>query len=180
MLETRDGSSRKSGRAADTARTPFRKSQRCWRTLAWGLALAACSIMARTEPAHALGGDLQTALKTSTYVYIASNRKDDSFGQPAEIWFMYHQGAVWVASPPTTWRVRRIRAGRPKARIAVGTIDGPSFMATGSIVADKSVYEEMYRTFARKYEQGWLKWESRFREGMANGSRVLVKYTPLE
>jgi hypothetical protein len=130
--------------------------------------------------ASALKPEVEEALRTSTYVYIASKRKDGSFGAPAEIWFMYHQGAVWVASPTTTWRVRRIRAGRPKVRIFVGKTDGSKFKATGSIVADPSLYDEMYRTFARKYPEGWPKYEQRFREGLTDGTRVLIKYEPVK
>ena len=82
--------------------------------------------------AHAaLSPELTQALEKSTYVYIASERKDGSYGTSAEIWFMAYEGAVWVASPPTTWRVKRIRAGRTAARIAVGTKDGPTFTGDG-------------------------------------------------
>src|SRR5262245_17205680 len=64
-------------------------------------------------------------LSSATYVYIASQRKDGSFGKPAEIWFMWHDGAVWVGTAPTSWRVKRIKHKRPTARIAVGKVDGP-------------------------------------------------------
>lgn len=130
--------------------------------------------------ASALSSDLEAALRTSTYVYIASKRKDGSFGKPAEIWFMYQDGAVWVASPTTTWRARRIKANRPKARIAIGKADGPTFKAKGSVVRDTALYEQMYRTFATKYPDGWPKYEQQFRKGLADGTRVLIKYEPVK
>jgi hypothetical protein len=142
--------------------------------------LVASAVLLLAPAASALGPEIEEGLRTSTYVYIASKRKDGSFGTPAEIWFMYHQGAVWVASPTTTWRVRRIRTGRPKVRIFVGKTDGPRFKATGSIVTDPPLYEEMYRTFARKYPEGWPKYEHRFREGLADGTRVLIRYEPVK
>ena len=80
----------------------------------------------------ALSPELDRALKESKYVYVQSERKSGELGKPAEIWFFYDAGTVYVASPPTAWRVRRIKAGRRKARIAVGKPDGPSFAATGS------------------------------------------------
>ncbi len=148
------------------------------------LVLAALAILALpvvwASEAAALSSDIEAALRTSTYVYIASKRKDGSFGKPSEIWFMYENGAVWVASPTTTWRARRIKAKRPKARIAVGKPDGPTFKAKGSIVKDTAVYEEMYRTFAKKYPEGWPKYEDQFRKGLADGSRVLIKYQPVK
>lgn len=158
----------------------MKSAHRRHRVVALALALVTCSVAMRANLAHALSAENEAALKRERYVYISSNRKDGSFGAPAEIWFMYSRGALWVASPPTTWRVRRIRAGRPKARIAIGKVDGATFMATGSLVADPEIYEEMFRTFARKYPNGWPKYEQRFRQGLADGTRVLVKYQPIE
>jgi hypothetical protein len=151
-----------------------------------GRALAFVTLLALVLPivsaprASALSSDMEAALRTSTYVYIASKRKDGSFGKPSEIWFMYRDGAVWVASPTTTWRAKRIKAKRPKARIAIGKPDGPTFKAKGSIVKDTAVYDEMYQTFAKKYPDGWPKYEQQFRKGLADGSRVLIKYTPVK
>src|SRR5262249_55515571 len=114
----------------------------------------------------------------SKYVYIASARKDGSFSKPAEIWFMFHDGAVYVASPPTTWRVRRIKAGRTKAKIAVGSPTGPSFDAVGAIVNDPKLYPTLFEVYAKKYPDGWPTFESKFQSGLKDGSRVLIKYTP--
>lgn len=135
-------------------------------------------VLALPVSAHALSADLEAALKANTYVYIATERKDHSLGKPAEIWFLFHQGAVWVASPPTTWRVKRIKAGRTKVKIAVGNPDGPSFRATGSLSKDTSVHEVMFKTFAEKYKDRWKGYEQRFRDGLKDGSRVLIKYDP--
>jgi predicted pyridoxine 5'-phosphate oxidase superfamily flavin-nucleotide-binding protein len=126
--------------------------------------------------ADVLAPEIAEALTTSPYVYVATQRKDGSFGTPSEIWFMYDQGAVWMASPTTAWRVRRIRTGRTTARIAVGTKDGPTFTAKGSFVRDPAAYERLYATYAKKYPQGWPQYEARFRDGLKNGSRVLMRY----
>lgn len=118
------------------------------------------------------------ALTSSKYVYMASTRKDGSFGKAAEIWFLYHQGAVYVGTVPTSWRVRRIKAGRPQAKIWVGKPDGPAFLARGEVVKDKAVEQLMLDTYARKYPDGWPKYERKFRDGFKDGSRVLVRYVP--
>jgi hypothetical protein len=153
---------------------------RCRAAAALVIAAALVLAAAAAPPAAALNPDLEKALDASTYVYVATERKGGAFGTPAEIWFLYHQGAVWVASPTTTWRVKRLRAGRPKARIAVGTSGGPSFTATGAIVADRAVYDLMFETFARKYPERWPGYEQRFRQGLADGTRVLIRYRPLD
>ncbi len=121
---------------------------------------------------------LKTELANSKYVYIATTRKNGSLSKPAEIWFMYQNGAVYVASPPTAWRVRRIKRGRTQAKIAVGKPDGPSFMATGALVNEPDIYPTLFETYAKKYPDGWSKFEDNFRKGLKDGSRVLIKYTP--
>ena len=130
----------------------------------------------------AVAADLSPVIKTelanSKYIYIATTRKNGSLGKPAEIWFLYHNGAVYVASPPTTWRVRRIKAGRSQAKIAVGKPDGPSFMATGAVVTEPDVNAVLFETYAKKYGGDWTRYENSFRGGLKDGSRVLIKYTP--
>jgi hypothetical protein len=128
--------------------------------------------------AAALSTDLERALRESQYVYIQSERQSGSFGKPAEIWFMYDGGAVVVGTPPTSWRVKRIKAGRKRARIAVGKADGPAFDATGELVRDKAVEQRLLEEFGRKYPEGWKRFADRFREGFKSGDRVIVRYTP--
>jgi hypothetical protein len=74
--------------------------------------------------------------------------------------------------------VRRVKAGRQRARIAVGKTDGPTFEATGELVHDAAVEEKLMAEFARKYPDGWPKHADGFRAGFKSGERVLVRYTP--
>ena len=153
--------------------------RRCAATVALGIVVTLASALGRPGAAAAdVTPEIAHALETSRYVYIATERKGGGYGTPAEIWFMWDGGAVWVASPPTTWRVKRIRARRPHARIAVGSKDGPSFAATGSLVRDPAVYDRLFTTYAKKYPEGWPQYESRFRDGLRDGSRVLIRYAP--
>jgi hypothetical protein len=143
--------------------------------LLWLLFVA---LLASPATAGELPKNLQDLLASSTYVYISSTRKDGTLSRPAEIWFLWHKGSVYVASPPTTWRVRRIRWGRPQAKIWIGKPDGPSFTATGAVVNEPESYPILFETFARKYPDRWKSYEDNFRKGLADGSRVLVRYTP--
>ena len=134
---------------------------------------------AAPQPSAAeLSSELKQALDSSKYVYIQSERKSGELGSKAEIWFFEHDGAVWVGTPVTTYRVRRIQAGRTKAKIWIGSRDGQSFDATGSLVKDDAINEIMYKTFAEKYSDGWPRFEESFRSGFADGSRTLVRYDP--
>ena len=51
-------------------------------------------------------------------------------------------------------------------------------MAVGSVVNDPRMQELLYKTYARKYPDGWQTHEQAFRDGFKDGSRVLVKYVP--
>ena len=132
-----------------------------------------------TRPAAAALTEAQrSALASSPDVYIASQRKDGNFGTAAEIWFLFHDNAVWVGTTPQSWRAKRIKAGRPNAKIAIGKSDGPSFSAKGQIVKDPAVEELMFKTFATKYPGGWPTHEAKFRSGFKDGNRILIKYVP--
>jgi len=125
-----------------------------------------------------LSAEIKSALASSKYVYIASTRKNGNLSKPAEIWFLYRNGDVYVGTPPTSWRARRIKAGRTQAKIWVGKADGPSFMATGAIVNDAEAQQAMLDGYARKYPDGWSKFEEKFRAGFKDGTRVLIRYAP--
>jgi trans-aconitate 2-methyltransferase len=65
------------------------------------------------------------------YVHISSMGRDGRFGQPADIGFFAHRGQVCVGTRPESWRVRRLRAGRPRTGIAVGAPEGPGTVRQG-------------------------------------------------
>ena len=125
-----------------------------------------------------LSPELDRALHEAKYVYIRSERKSGELGKAAEIWFYYDGQAVYVGTPPTSWRVRRIKHGRPRARIAVGKADGPAFEGRGEVVHDAAVEQRLMDEYARKYPEGWSRFAGKFRDGFKSGERVLVRYTP--
>lgn len=140
------------------------------------LLLLSCALPAASRAG--LSPELVKALESSKYIYISSQRKDGSWSRPAEIWFLYHQGAVYVGTRPDSWRVKRIRWGRPRAKIAVGKPDGPTFYAKGAIVDEPSTVEKMLEVYATKYRDGWSRYEESFRHGFRDGKRVLIRYSP--
>jgi len=142
------------------------------------VAALATGIVATASGASPLSPAIEKALGDSDFVYIASTRKDGTLSEKAEIWFMYDGGKVYVGTPPASWRVKRIKWGRPEAKIWVGSREGPSFEATGAIVKDPALYAKLYEVYAKKYPEGWKRHEDGFRQGFQDGSRVLVAYTP--
>ena len=145
------------------------RPRRC--VIAFVLVLAA-TVVAALPP------EVDRALRDSKYVYIQSERKTGELGKPAEIWFFYDKGLTYVGTRPTSWRVRRLKAGRKKARIAVGKADGPAFDATGEVVHDPAIEKKLMEEFAKKYPEGWSRFADSFRDGFKTGDRVIVRYTP--
>jgi hypothetical protein len=156
--------------------------------------LVLLALLFALPPVHALSKENVDKLDTARFVYIASTRKDGSLGKPAEIWFFSQDGAVYVGTRPSSWRVRRIKAGRPQAKIWIGEPGGtarfaptereiqhlPSYAARGELVNDPKLQEKMFEVYAKKYPDGWEKHESDFRNGFKSGDRVIVKYTPVD
>lgn len=143
------------------------------RTIPVALTLVAASVALAAFPPG-----IEEKLREATYVYVQSERKSGELGAPAEIWFHVENGAVWVGTRPASWRVRRIKAGRTRARVAVGSPTGPAFDATAALVEDDAVAERLMEAFAKKYADGWKRHEQSFRDGFKSGERVLVRYTP--
>ena len=142
------------------------------------IATLVLTVALATSVRAGLSPELDRALHEAKYVYIQSERKSGALGKAAEIWFYYDGKAVYVGTPPTTWRVRRIKRGRPRARIAVGKADGPAFEARGEVVHDAAAEQRLMDEYARKYPEGWSRFADKFRAGFKNGERVLVRYAP--
>ena len=142
------------------------------------IATLVLTVALATSVRAGLSPELDRALHEAKYVYIRSERKSGELGKAAEIWFYYDGKAVYVGTPPTSWRVRRIKHGRPKARIAVGKADGPAFDARGEVVHDAAAEQRLMDEYARKYPAGWSHFADKFRDGFKSGERVLVRYTP--
>jgi hypothetical protein len=142
------------------------------------LAVVLVAVLVAVGSHAALPPDIDKALHDAKYVYIQSERKSGEWSKPAEIWFYADGDAVYVGTRPTSWRVKRIKAGRKKARIAVGKPDGPRFDAVGELRHDPAVEEKLMANYARKYPEGWAQHADGFRSGFKSGERVLVRYAP--
>src|SRR5262252_7018963 len=112
-------------------------------------------LVAATSVRAGLDHPLDEALRDAKYVYVQSERKTGEWSKPAEIWFHYEDGKVYVGTRPTSWRVKRIGWKRAKARIAVGKVDGPSFVAKAEVVKDPDVERRLMEDYAKKYPDGW-------------------------
>jgi len=131
-----------------------------------------------------------TALTNSSLVYITplTSSARESRCQ-AEVWFAYDGADVFVVSAADTWRARAVGRGLIQARIWVGEFgnwkrsngqyrEAPTFTATAAITNDPVVVKKALGLFGDKYTAEWGTWGPRFENGLADGSRVLLRYSP--
>ena len=92
-----------------------------------------------------------------------------------------------VVTASDRWKAIAVSRGLDRARIWVGDFgrwkrsggrykSAPSFLAKARFEADASVAGRALVAFGAKYPDEWDKWEPRFRTGLADGSRVLIRY----
>ena len=154
------------------------------RTLVAGAALAPIALWTRAALANA-----SSALETSKLVYLTPIKGDgEESSCKAEIWFGYHGGDIYVVTPPDAWRAEAVSRGLTRARLWVGEFGvwtrsndafraAPELMATGSLETDAEVHAAVLESMGVKYaDDGWSRWGERFREGLADGGRVMIRY----
>lgn len=138
-----------------------------------------------------LSADTKLALAKTPIVYLSPIQTSGEESQcHAEIWFAHHGTDVYVVTPATAWRTQAIQKGLDRARIWVGDHGvwrrsnkfktSPSYLSKASIVAkgDPAI-ERGLVTMGEKYASDWKKWGPRFRTGLKDGSRVMLRYRPV-
>ena len=106
-----------------------------------------------------------------------------------EVWFMREGDDLYVVTQADAWRARAIASGQDVARIWVGDVgvwtrnpeyrELPSLLAKGSLVTDPAVHASMLDKFGGKYTDEWPAWGPRWQTGLADGSRVMIRYQPV-
>ena len=157
------------------------------RDLLIGGATVVGALLAPTVPAA--HHKLDKALAESALVYLTPLHADGRESScQSEIWFAALEGDVYVVTEASTWRARAIGKGLEGARIWVGDLGNwrrtggryrnlPSYTAQASRVDDAERHAVVLESFAGKYVREWRPWGSRFRKGLADGSRVMLRYT---
>jgi hypothetical protein len=155
--------------------------------LLWPLARSA-------RAASTLDTATEQALATSPLVYISPLRSDGSESRcHGEVWFAWLDGTVVVNTSAERWKARSIRRGLDRARIWVGDFgrakqlfggnegfrSGPVFDAHAEFVDDDAMLDRLLVRYGEKYPDEIGHWRERMRSGVADGSRVLVRYRPL-
>lgn len=164
-----------------------------------GLALAPALLRARRARAEATEGspadDLAAALRDSPYVYVSPLRRDgDESTCHGEVWFAWIDGAVVTTVASDRWKARSLEQGLDQARLWVGDHGrwkgvlgrnqafrgAPHFDAQASASRDPDLLEALLAAYERKYPAEIGRWRDKMRAGSRDGSRVMIRYRPLE
>ncbi|MFM7118874.1 MAG: hypothetical protein ACKOZX_01240 [Gammaproteobacteria bacterium] len=134
---------------------------------------------------------LAERLSASDLIYLSPLKTNGTESRcQAEVWFVAEGTDVWVVTATDAWRARAVRAGLARARLWIGDLgvwtrtDGryrelPSVDAEGALVTDAALQNHVLALFGAKYPVSWVLWGPRFRNGLADGSRVLLRYQPM-
>lgn len=134
--------------------------------------------------------DWRQAAAESPLIYLTPLQSSGAESRcQAEIWFASVAGSFYVVTDADAWRSQAIGKGLTKARIWVGDVgmwkdsDGayknlPMVDASAGMETDAEVQGQVLEVMGRKYPDGWGTWGPRFRNGLADGSRVMLRYNP--
>ncbi|MDH3686012.1 MAG: hypothetical protein OEP95_07290 [Myxococcales bacterium] len=132
----------------------------------------------------------RAALSESPLVYISPLQKSGAESEcHGEVWFVTDGDDVLLCTAADGWRARAVKGGLTRARLWVGDYgvwkraggkfrEAPTYDSDAVFDADAAVREKALEAFGKKYPDEWAKWGPRFRDGLADGSRVLIRYKP--
>jgi hypothetical protein len=159
-----------------------------------GAALAAGSLAlpgaARLASAYELPAPAVDAIGQSPLVYVSPLRSSGSESQcHGEVWYVTDGHDVLVMTAADRWKAEAIGKGLDSARLWVGDHGmwksaggafkkSPSFVASARFEKDPTSRAKALAAFGKKYPDEWDKWGPRFRNGLADESRVLIRYAP--
>lgn len=138
--------------------------------------------------ASALSAVARDALGTSPLVYVTALKRDGSESRcHAEVWFVRDGDSALVVTASDAWRAQAVGKGLTRARLWVGDHGvwdpgskayqaSPSFLAEASLEKTPAAHDHALALFGSKYTKEWGSWGPRFEKGLADGSRVLIRY----
>jgi hypothetical protein len=155
-----------------------------------GVASGIALLPQRVFSTTALPEKTRAALVESDVVYVTPLKSDGQESRcHGEVWFVADAEGLFVVTAADAWRANAVRKGLTSARLWVGEFGewdkagdkfraAPGFDAVASLVTAKERQETALDAFGKKYAMEWIVWGPRFRNGLADGSRVLLHYRP--
>jgi len=117
-------------------------------------------------------------LAKSTYIYIATVRKDGNQSKAVPVWFITtSDNQVLIETGPGSWKAKRIKRGSP-ALVWIGSRTGPAFIGKAEIVQDKTLQDQVIEQYPKKYWQARLGFARPSRAKLDSGQIVVIRITP--
>lgn len=149
---------------------------------------AACLPAFSVLPHEASAHELAMRLQGSRLIYltpIKSNGEESAC--KGEVWFQYHAGDIYVVTQAEAWRAEAVRKGLSMAKVWVGEFgvwtdadeafrDAPELMLKGTLETNSNAHASVLDAMGLKYSDEWGVWGPRFRDGLKDGSRVMLRY----
>ncbi|MAE93829.1 MAG: hypothetical protein CL910_04150 [Deltaproteobacteria bacterium] len=143
----------------------------------------------RADEAGPVTAAHRSALSKSPLVYVSPLKSDGSESScHAEVWFVADGDDALVVTSVESWKSASLKKGLNRVRLWIGdhgvwtTSDG-AFRSSPTVLAgarfDPGAAEATLAKFGEKYPEAWDKWGPRFKDGLADGSRVLIRYSPV-
>jgi hypothetical protein len=124
-------------------------------------------------------------------VYVSPLKSDGRESRcHGEVWYFFDRGAVVIATATKGWKTRAVKGGKDKARIWAGDFGpyseaseklrgAPTFLARAAVDTDAATFERLLASYATRYPDEWSKWKPRFESSYKDGSRTVIRYTPI-
>jgi len=158
-----------------------------------GVVLLPANLARSREAEFRVSKAAQAAIEKSKLIYISplkSEGKESSCH--AEVWFHEDGADLLVVTKEELWRSQAVKRGFDRARIWVGDHgvwkrsngafrNAPSFLARAEhISGDAEAVGRTLKAMSAKYaDEGWSTYGPLFKKGLADGSRVLLRYRPI-
>ena len=118
-------------------------------------------------------------LAKSTYIYIATVRKDGNQSKAVPVWFIPTSDTqVLIETGPGSWKAKRIKRGSP-ALVWIGSRTGPAFIGKAEIVQDTNLQDQVIEQYPKKYWQARLGFARPSRAKLDSGQIVVIRITPM-
>ncbi|MGE4609452.1 MAG: hypothetical protein AAEJ52_22175 [Myxococcota bacterium] len=171
----------------------FESTPLCRRQLLESALALLAALLLPARRSAAADGAVQSAVAESPLIYLSPIRSDGKESAcQAEVWFGSDAGELFIVTAEDGWKSQAVKRGLDKARIWVGDFgpwksskdrykSAPTFLANSALVAkdDSATIERVLAIMGKKYPKQWGKWEPRFRKGLSDGSRVMLRYRPV-
>ena len=128
-------------------------------TVALAVVLGGLASMVTASRAGTVSPKTKELLQSSSYIYVATQRKDGGVSEAVPIWFMWDGEKVFFTTEPGSWKAKRIDRGSP-VFINVDSKDGPKLVGKATKVTDPALVDRMGQAYSDKY---WIAWMGLFR-----------------